>query len=272
MERDNYYELIVKVDEQFIDFIAEFIANISDGVEISSRGIVVRGEDDISYIVEEVNSFIKSLGINIDIDYKIEQKENVDWIERYKASIEPIEVGRFYIYPSWYEPKEGKINIKIDPALAFGSGHHATTYSSLEAIDRYVKPDNLLLDVGCGSGILALASRKVGATVDLCDTDPVAVDSARENFALNGEEYNRLWEGSVNMAKDIYSVVVANIVADVLKIISKDLKRVLKSGGVLILSGILDKKEGVVADSYSDLELLERVARDEWVTLIYRKR
>ncbi len=87
MERDNYYELIVKVDEQFIDFIAEFIANISDGVEISSRGIVVRGEDDISYIVEEVNSFIKSLGINIDIDYKIEQKENVDWIERYKASI-----------------------------------------------------------------------------------------------------------------------------------------------------------------------------------------
>ncbi len=74
------------------------------------------------------------------------------------------------------------------------------------------------------------------------------------------------------MAKGIYSVVVANIVADVLKIISKDLKRVLKSGGVLILSGILDKKEGVVADSYSDLELLERVARDEWITLIYRKR
>jgi len=80
------------------------------------------------------------LGINIDIDYKIEQKENVDWIERYKASIEPIEVGRFYIYPSWYEPKEGKINIKIDPALAFGSGHHATKYSSLEALIDMFKP------------------------------------------------------------------------------------------------------------------------------------
>jgi len=271
MGKDSYYELTITAEEKFIEFLADFIANISNGVEISDNRIIVRSEGDISYIKDAIDSLIKSLGVKINIDYKIEKRRNIDWIENYKSSIEPIEVGKFYIYPSWHEPKKGKINIKLDPALAFGSGHHATTYSCLEAIEKYVEPKKYLLDVGCGSGILGLASRKLGAVVDLCDTDPIAVDSCEKNFLLNKEEYNSLWEGSVNLTQKKYDIVVANIIADVLKFISNDIKRVLKRDSILILSGILDKKESIVKDAYSNLELLERKLKDEWVTLVYKK-
>jgi ribosomal protein L11 methyltransferase len=273
MGKDSYYELVITLNtkENFVDFLADFIANISNGVEISDNKIVVRSEKDISNIKNAIDTLIKSLGVKIDIDYKIEKKRNIDWIENYKSSIKPIEVGRFYIYPSWHEPKRGKINIKLDPALAFGSGHHATTRLCLRAIERYVQDGNTLLDIGCGSGILGLASRKLGAIVDLCDTDPVAVESCKKNFMLNQEEYNALWEGSVNMTQKRYDIIIANIIADVLKFIANDINRTLKSGSILILSGILDKKEDIVRDSYSNLKLLERNQEDEWVTLVYQK-
>ncbi len=271
--QSSYYELTITLkEEEFVEFIADFVANIAgEGLEIGRNHIIVRSENDLSNIKDAINSLIGTLGGNIEISYKMEQKANQDWIASYQNSIEPIEVGKFYIYPSWYEKKEGKINIKIDPALAFGSGHHATTFSCLEAIEKYVKRDNRVLDVGCGSGILGLASRKLGAVVELCDTDPISVDSCEKNFALNGEEYEELWEGSANQASGEYDVVIANIIADVLKFIVHDLKRATKKGGILILSGILDKKESQVTQLYGDLELLERKLKDEWVTLVYKK-
>ncbi|MCF6245507.1 MAG: 50S ribosomal protein L11 methyltransferase, partial [Sulfurovum sp.] len=203
--------------------------------------------------------------------YLLEEKENQDWIQKYQDSIEPIEAGKFYIYPSWYEPKEGLINIKIDPALAFGSGHHATTFSCLTAIAEYVKAEDLVIDVGCGSGILGLACRKLGASVELCDTDPISVQSCEKNFVLNEEDYDKLWEGSVDRAEHTYDVVIANIIADVLRFIAKELKSSCKKDGFLILSGILDKKEDLVKESFSDLTLERRTLKDEWVTLVYKK-
>lgn len=269
---EKYYELTLTLPEDFVDFIADFVANIAgDGVEIGRGKIIVRSENNLEYVQEAVTSLVGTLGGSIDIEYSMETKENVDWITKYQNSIEPIEAGKFYIYPSWYEAKEGKINIKIDPALAFGSGHHATTFSCLDAIGTYVKGTERVLDVGCGSGILGLACKKLGATVELCDTDPISVDSCEENFALNHEEYEELWEGSANQAQGEYDVVIANIIADVLKFIVHDLKKATKVDGLLILSGILDKKEEQVQEAYSDLELLERKVKDEWVTLIYKK-
>jgi len=270
--REQYYELTMTLkEEDFVDFIADFVANISgDGLEIGRDTIIVRSESDVAFIEDAVASLVGTLGGTIDIEYKTEVKDNVDWIAQYQNSIEPIEAGKFYIYPSWYEAKEGKINIKIDPALAFGSGHHATTFSCLDAIGTYVKGNERVLDVGCGSGILGLACRKLGAKVDLCDTDPISVDSCEQNFALNNEEYDELWEGSANQAQGEYDVVIANIIADVLKFIVHDLKRATKKDGILVLSGILDKKEEAVLEVYSDLELLERKQKDEWVTLVYK--
>jgi ribosomal protein L11 methyltransferase len=269
---EKYYELTMTLkEEDFVDFIADFVANISgDGLEIGRNNIIVRSENDVAFIEDAVNSLVGTLGGTIDIEYKTEVKDNVDWIAKYQNSIEPIEAGKFYIYPSWYEAKEGKINIKIDPALAFGSGHHATTFSCLDAIGTYVKGNERVLDVGCGSGILGLAARKLGAKVGLCDTDPISVDSCEQNFALNDEEYEELWEGSANQAQGEYDVVIANIIADVLKFIVHDLKRATKRDGILVLSGILDKKEEAVLEVYSDLELLERKQKDEWVTLVYK--
>jgi len=270
--QDNYYELTVTLDEQFVDFVADFILNIhEEGVELGEDKIVIRSESNLTPVKEALISLSDTIGDTIKMEFTLEEKENVDWIQSYQDSIAPIEAGKFYIFPSWYEAKEGFINIKIDPALAFGSGHHATTFSCLEAISEYVKPQNRVIDVGCGSGILGLAAKKLGATIALCDTDPLSVESCKENFALNQEEYDSLWEGSIDKAKSTYDIVIANIIADVLRFIAKDLKASVKEGGYVILSGILDKKEAQVQEAFSELHLEKRTLKDEWVTLVYKK-
>ena len=270
--QDKYYELTITLNEDLVDFIADFILNIyGEGVELGKGKIVVRSESDLTFVKDALVSLSGTLNGDIAMDYTLEEKENVDWIKTYQDSVQPIEAGKFYIFPSWYEPKKDLINIKIDPALAFGSGHHATTFSCLEAISSYVDGGKSIIDVGCGSGILGLACKKLGAKVELCDTDPLSVQSCKENFALNEEHYDKLWEGSIDKANDTYDVVIANIIADVLRFIAKDLKSACKTEGLLILSGILDKKEDLVLESFKELTLVKRTLKDEWVTLIYKK-
>jgi len=270
---NNYCELTITLKDDFVEFIADFVANIAGdgGVEIGHGQIIVRSESDLTFVKDALVSLAGTLNGDIDMKYTLEEKENQDWIKTYQDSIEPIEAGKFYIFPSWFEPKVDFINIKIDPALAFGSGHHATTFSCLTAISKYVNEGDSVIDVGCGSGILGLAAKKLGATVDLCDTDPISVESCKENFTLNEETYDNLWEGSIDKATSTYDVVMANIIADVLRFIEKELKSATKEGGYLILSGILDKKEELVKDSFKDLKLEKRTLKDEWVTLIYKK-
>jgi ribosomal protein L11 methyltransferase len=94
---------------------------------------------------------------------------------------------------------------------------------------------------------------------------------AQENFLLNKQNYNDIWVGSVNKTNKKYDIVVANIIADVLKAISNELKSKLKNDSILILSGILDKKEGIVTTAFNDLKLIERIQKDEWITLVYKK-
>ena len=175
----TYHELTITLKDDFVEFIADFVANIAGdgGVEIGHSQIIVRSESDLTYVKDALVSLSGTLSGSIDMKYKLEEKENKDWIKSYQDGIEPIEAGKFYIFPSWYEAKEDFINIKIDPALAFGSGHHATTFSCLEAISKHVKCSDSVIDVGCGSGILGLASKKLGASIELCDTDSVSVES-----------------------------------------------------------------------------------------------
>jgi len=270
--QSKYYELTIKLNDDLVEFIADFVANIvNEGVELSKGAVIVRSESDLTYAKDALLSFAETLGETLQLECILEEKENQDWIESYQKSVQPIEVEGFYIFPSWHQPKEELINIKIDPALAFGSGHHATTYSCLKAISKYVQPKMRVVDVGCGSGILGLAATKLGAHVDLCDTDPLSVKSSQENFALNNETYTKLWEGSINQANERYDIVIANIIADVLRFIASDLKSSLKNKGYLILSGILDTKEASVKEAFEDLNLIERIPKDEWVTLIYKK-
>ncbi len=268
----TYHELTVTLNDDLVEFVADFIANIAgDGVELGEGKIIVRSENDLTFVKDALVSLEGTLGDALQMHYQLEEKENQDWIKKYQESVQPIVAGKFHIFPSWYPPKEDLINIKIDPALAFGSGHHATTYSCLEALSKYVDEQDCVIDVGCGSGILGLAAAKLGAEVDLCDTDPLSVQSTEENFRLNNESYAKLWEGSVDKAEQSYDVVIANIIADVLRFIAPDLKKSLNTDGVLILSGILDKKEEHVKEAFEDLTLLERTLKDEWVTLVYTK-
>ena len=268
----TYYELRVTLNNDFVEFIADYISSLTDdGVELGKGEIVVRSVSDLTFVKDALVSLGDELEGSMKLECQLQEKENKDWIKSYQDSVQPIQAGKFYIFPSWYEPKEGLINIKIDPALAFGSGHHATTFSCLEAISEYVKPEHSVIDVGCGSGILGLAAKKLGASVELCDTDPLSVESCKENFLLNKENYEKLWEGSVNKAEGTYDIVIANIIADVLKFISNDLKASCKNDGIMILSGILDKKEPLVKEAYSDMTLEKRILKDEWVTLVYKK-
>ena len=269
---NEYFELTITTDEKYTDLISDIVCSISDdGVEIEKEKIIVRSENNLSPLQDQLQEILGGIE-EIKASFALEKKENSDWVGAYKASIEPIEAGEFYIHPSLYEPKEGKINITIDPALAFGSGHHATTFSCLTMISKYLKPEFGVIDVGCGSGILGLACKKKGAkNIDLCDTDIQATTSAKENFELNNETFDDIWEGSAQAAKKQYDLVLANIIADVLVMISNDLKKITKENGLIVLSGILDKKTDLVIDAFKDLHLLDKILKDEWVTLVYKK-
>lgn len=273
--QEYYYELVVKVSSEyslFRDFLSD---TLPVGFEEIESGFIIRSEDELDTIVWGLEQFTealqKALGKTIELECIQNKLKNSDWVEVYQKSIEPLAIDKFYIHPTWDEPSPDLINIVIDPALAFGTGHHQTTASSLIAISKYVKNGDTLIDVGCGSGILGMGAMKLGAKVDACDTDIVSVENSVKNATLNNLEFLNIWEGSVSLSKKKYDIVVANIVADVLTFIAKDLKESLKDGGTLILSGILDKYETKVLNFYKDCEIVERISQDEWVTLVLTK-
>ena len=270
-----YYELKItpkKYYELYLDLISSLTP---EAIEELDGTIIVRSETSLDDIVDGINLFTQALQSNKDetiiCDIELLEKENEDWIQKYKDAVEPITVGKFHIHPSWTQPKDDKLNILIDPALSFGSGHHETTSSCLEAISKYVKKDDTLIDVGSGSGILAIAATKLGAICDICDTDDFAVKDALENFKANNVLVNNSWVGSALASSKQYNIVVANIVADVLVMINKDLKKVLLDDGVLILSGILTVYEQKVLKKFKELKTLEIIHKNEWTTLVLKK-
>jgi ribosomal protein L11 methyltransferase len=270
--QEYYFELVVSLSSHH-SFFSDFLSDtLPVGFEETDTGFIIRSEDDLKTIewgLEQFNEALqKALGEIIELECIQSKLKNSDWVKEYQQSIQPIKIDKFYIHPTWDKPHEGLINIAIDPALAFGTGHHPTTASSLKAIALEVSKDSLVLDVGCGSGILSIGALKLGAHVDACDTDIVCVENSKKNAELNKVSYSSLWEGSCSLAKDKYNVVVANIVADVLTYIANDLKKVLKDDGTLILSGILDKYEKKVLSFYKDFTIKERIAQEEWVTLV----
>lgn len=273
--KEFYYELKI-TPNSYYELYLDLILSISDdAIEELNNSIIIRSEEELCRIENGVEYFTSELieQLNADIVCSMESKKlkNEDWIRKYQESIQAIDVGKFFIHPSWVEKDKSKINILINPALAFGSGHHETTSTCLEAIGKYVSKGETFIDVGTGSGILAIGASKLGALVDICDTDEVSVINAKENFEYNNTKYNKSWIGSASKTKNTYDTVVANIVADVLVFIKNDLKKVLKDDGKLIISGILDKYEDKVLKKYKEFIIIEKIQKNEWITLVLAK-
>jgi ribosomal protein L11 methyltransferase len=209
-----------------------------------------------------------------------------DWAEAWKEHFYVQRIGqRLVIKPSWreYEPRQGDVVIEIDPGMAFGTGLHPTTRGCLLACERYVEDDMVVLDVGAGSGILSIAAARLGAaTVTALEIDQVAVDVARRNVAANGLDGRvRVLHGSLerlavpgeDAAARSFGLVIANIIASVIVELAEGLRDAVAPGGQLVVSGIIDEREGWVRDSLdaTGLELVEVMPEGDWRTMVWRR-
>ena len=209
--------------------------------------------------------------------HKIEQLEDKDWEREWMDNFHPMRFGeRLWICPSWRDvPDENAVNVMLDPGLAFGTGTHETTALCAELIEKHYA-GGTVLDVGTGSGILAIAAAKLGAEDVLAiDIDPLAVRTAQENVDKNGlgervtVRLGDLLEGAIGP----YEFAVANILADVIIMLSDPLRQALKAGGIFVCSGIIRDREEDVRRALlqNNYEIIDTRHRGEWVAFAARR-
>ncbi|WP_297406584.1 50S ribosomal protein L11 methyltransferase [uncultured Cetobacterium sp.] len=228
------------------------------------------------------NSFEERFSERDDIVFSIDfyEYEEEDYQNSWKKYLYPEKVSeKFVVKPTWreYEPEENELVIELDPGRAFGTGSHPTTSLCLKIMEENIKPGNSVIDVGTGSGILMIAAEKLGA-VDIygTDIDELAIDSTKENLELNNisPEKAEVYLGDlISVVKDKqFDVVVANILADVILLLLKDIFKVVKKDGLIIFSGIIeDKLPQIVKEvEKKGLEILEIKRDKEWRALLIK--
>jgi ribosomal protein L11 methyltransferase len=204
--------------------------------------------------------------------------EECDWTQEWKKSYTSFPIGGdFFVIPSWENRicPDDRLPIRIDPGQAFGTGTHETTQITMEALARWVEPGHRVLDVGTGSGILAIASRLLGAKeVFACDIDPVAAQVARANIERNAENDISIFCGSLDAVKSAsVRLLLANLTADVITDLFPEFDRVLQFSGIAILSGILLEQGEEVRKSIGEHQynIFEEITRGEWLALVVEK-
>ena len=236
-------------------------------------------EDNIEEILGYVNEKLvelKEMGIDLG-EAKVEHEKmyEEDWANTWKQYYKPSKVGeKIVVKPIWeeYEQKEGELVVNLDPGMAFGTGTHETTRMCIQALEKYVKEESTVFDVGCGSGILAIAAAKLGAKLAVgVDLDPVAVESSIENVGYNNLNNIEILHGNLVEVIDGKSdIVVANILAEIICILTDDVKRVMKDGGVFIKSGIIHDRVDMVCEKLeaTGFEVIEKNRDGEWNCIV----
>lgn len=230
---------------------------------------------DLEHIRPVVEHKAEQLG-QTNIDLKIEILEDKDWIREWMDSYHPIQFGkRLWVCPSWREvPDENGVNLILDPGLAFGTGTHPTTALCLEWLDSIDCKDKSIIDYGCGSGILGIAGLLLGANNMVgIDIDPQAVEATQANAERNSITPDRYevklppYEGDLQA-----DVVVANILAGPLAELSSTISKLVKQGGMLALSGILESQAHSVVEAYKPWFKIESIVeKEEWVRIVAKK-
>jgi len=203
-----------------------------------------------------------------------EKAPDEDWLSAWKRDLKPVTAGRFWVGAPWHDPPgDGIIPIAIEPGMAFGTGHHETTRMALKALSEAVAPGMRVLDLGTGSGVLAIAAAKLGARVLALDIDPEAVRAAKENAAKNEAEVE-VKKGSLAAAPGPFDLIVANLYAELHQAFAPAYAERLAPGGRLLVTGILKDRAEATKKALKDagLELLDEAQEGEWVLLDLRKR
>ena len=284
-------------EQMFVDILPEGPAD--DGIaylsffveEKEDGGLTLNGEDTtadaiLSMVKEELDSLRQFMDIG-EGSITVDETEDIDWINNWKQYFHQFYIDDILVIPSWEEVEvkdKDKLVLHIDPGTAFGTGMHETTQLCIRQLKKYVTPETNLLDVGTGSGILAILSLMFGAKHAVgTDLDICAVDAVRENCESNGIDPANfeMMIGNIITDKEIqdrvgydcYDIVVANILADVLVPLTPVIVNQLKKGGIYITSGIIDDKEQTVVDAVkaAGLEVLDVTYQGEWVSVTARK-
>ena len=284
-------------EQMFVDILPEGpeddgIAYLSFFVEEDEEGGLMLNEEPVTEeeVVSRVQQELEDLRFFCEIgegSIAVDETEDIDWINNWKQYFHQFYIDDILVIPSWEEVKpenEGKMVLHIDPGTAFGTGMHETTQLCIRQLKKYITPDTELLDVGTGSGILAILSLMHGAKHCVgTDLDPCAVPAVADNMENNGiaPEQFEMMIGNIITDKEIqdrvgyekYDIVVANILADVLVPLTPVIVNQMKKCGIYITSGIIDEKETTVVEAVkaAGLEVLEVTYQGEWVSVTARK-
>ncbi|MGE5629119.1 MAG: 50S ribosomal protein L11 methyltransferase [Solirubrobacterales bacterium] len=258
------------------DYFDETLLEVKEGAII--KGYYKEDEDFQGYIdyiresFDEIESFGLDKGQGLITVNKVNEE---DWENNWKKYYKPVKVGeKIVIKPIWeeYEAKADEIVVELDPGMAFGTGTHETTRMCIKALEKYVKPDSVIFDIGTGSGILAIAAAKLNASKVIgVDLDPVAVTSAKENVKYNNVENIEILHGNLlDVVTGKADIVVANIIADIIMLIVEDVKKCINKGGYFISSGIIKERQDDVVEKLTEagFEIVENNVDGEWAAIV----
>ena len=249
-------------------------------------------DDDIPAMMAKVKEALEELKPFTDLGactFAESETEDKDWINNWKQYFKPFTVDHILIKPTWEtvpEEHKDKLLIQIDPGTAFGTGMHETTQLCIRQLEKYVTPDSEVLDVGTGSGILGITALKLGAKhVFGTDLDENAITAVGENLEANGiaPEQFKVVQGNIiddkavqdEVKYEYYDIAVANILADVIIMLQKEIPVHIKKNGIFITSGIIDMKEEAVKAAFEAndaFEIVEITHQGEWVSVTARKK